>query len=292
MIKNISWIGLGLFVLLMAIGESFADQTVIASKVAQEPTIDGVANDKVWSQTNAITTHDNIADIDMVLKAVYTDKKIFFLVTYPDKDKSEGHKTWTWNKQKQEYETGKDREDTFVFKWNMETKPVDLSVFADNPYLADIWFWKACRTNPVGYADDKFQHLGTKPSKKAKELLSKSGKKMYLQRVGDSGKSSYRGKTIIDYLGDNVPNYKTRQPQGSRADIKAKGIWKDGQWTIEFGRALVTGNGDDIPFDIKQSYQFGVSRYEIAGREEEPETEQPKFGMGDISENLTLKFSH
>lgn len=77
-----------------------------------------------------------------------------------------------------------------------------------------------------------------------------------------------------------------------RADIKAKGIWKDGQWTIEFGRLLVTGNGDDIPFDIKQSYQFGVSRHEIAGLEEDPEAEQPKFGMGDISENLTLKFSH
>ena len=190
--KKILWIGLGLFVCLMAIGKSYADQTLVASKVAQEPAVDGVANDKIWSQTKAITTYDNVADIDLVLKAVYTDKKIFFLVTYPDKDKSGEHKTWIWNKQKEEYETGKDREDTFVFKWNMETKSVDLSTFADNPYSADIWYWKACRTDPVGYADDKFQHLGTKPSKRAKEILSKSGKKMYLQRVGDSGKSSYR----------------------------------------------------------------------------------------------------
>jgi hypothetical protein len=281
---------LGLGIVLLIVNNSYADQTITVSKVADEPAIDGVANDKAWSQAKAITTHDKVADIDIVIKGVYTDQKIFFLVTYPDKDKSGEHRMWTWNKQKGEYEAGEEREDVFVFKWNLETKPVDLSVFTDKPYSADVWFWKTCRTNPAGYADDKIQYLNTHPGQKAKEILSKSGKKMYLQRLGDKGKSTYKSKILIDHQGDKISRYEIREPSDSRADIKAKGVWKDGQWIIEFGRKLNTGHKDDVQFDLKQSYQLGVSRYEIAGREKEPESEQPLYGCGDISENLTLKF--
>jgi hypothetical protein len=290
--KIISGVVLGLGIVLLIVNKSYADQTIIVSKVAQEPAIDGVANDKAWGQAKAITTHDKVADIDILIKGVYIDKKIFFLVTYPDKDKSSEHRMWTWNKQKEEYEAGGEREDVFVFKWNLEKTPVDLSIFADTPYAADLWFWKACRTDPAGYADDKIQFLGLLSRDKSKEILSKSEKKMYLQRSGDKGKSSYKSKIRLDYQGDKICRYKMREPTDSRADIKAKGVWKDGQWTIEFGRALNTGSSDDIQFDLKQSYQFGISRYEVAGREKEPESGQPLYGCGDISENLTLKFNH
>ncbi len=282
---------MGCCFILLVIGRCYADQTLIARKVNQGPVIDGVGEEKAWSKAGEITTHDKIADIDMTLKAVYTDKEIFFLVSYPDKDESRMHRSWVWNKKTEEYDGGKDREDVFVLKWNMVGKQVDLSVFADNPYKADVWFWKACRTDPSGYADDKVQHLSAEPRKKAKEISHKFGKKTYLQRLGDSGDSAFKSTLLVEYKGDVVPRFKSRIPTLSRADIKAKGVWADGRWTIEFGRILDTANQDDILLNPKKTYLFGVSRYEVAAREAEPDSEQPLYGSGDVSEALTLKFS-
>ena len=57
------------------------------------------------------------------------------------------------------YDVGPDRGDCFVFKWAMDAAVNDLSVHSDHPYMADIWFWKANRTDPAGYADDKYHIL-------------------------------------------------------------------------------------------------------------------------------------
>jgi MoaA/NifB/PqqE/SkfB family radical SAM enzyme len=289
--KRILSTGLGLYLFLLSGGVGYGKQVLVAQKVTQEPIIDGKATDSVWSQAQAITTHDKIADIDITLKAVYTEEKIFFLVTFPDKDESRTHRNWVWNFSKKEYEQGKDREDVFVLKWNMNPQPVDLSIYADRPYLADIWFWKACRTDPLGYADDKLQRLNPYSLEKAKELISKSGRRMYLQRLGDQGCSTYKTNIHIEYKGDVLPRYTLQPPTLSRGDIKAKGLWEAGRWTIEFARLLTTGHADDIQFEPEREYQFGVSRYEIAGRKPEVESTQPLYGCGDVSEDLSLKFS-
>jgi hypothetical protein len=113
---------------------------------------------------------------------------------------------------------------------------------------------------------------------------------MYLIRKGDSGTPAYKDTLYTDYKGDKLPRYTNPTPTGSRADTKAKGVWSDGKWTIEFARALHTGNGDDIQFDTSKSYLFGVSRHEVAGRPLDPKLDQPLFGSGDISEDLKLQF--
>ena len=50
----------------------------------------------------------------------------------------------------------------------MEPGPVNLRVDAATPYRADIWFWKAHRTDSKGFADDKmhvYSPLATPNSK-------------------------------------------------------------------------------------------------------------------------------
>jgi len=291
--KNILCIGL-IFVhlFLLGTGSCYALQTLVAKKVDQAPVIDGKSNDKVWNHTKAIVTHDNVAVIDITLKALYTTDKVFFLITYPDKNESVTHRSWEWNKKNEEYMQGRDREDTLVLKWNLEKKPVDLSVYADNFYTADIWYWKSNRTNPIGYADDKFHCLSKQKLKKSSEVRSKKGNIMYLQRIGDPGKSSYRSTLPIKYEGDVINRYKLHQPSLSRADIKAKGVWKAGKWIIEFSRNLQTNDKEhDIQLVPMQTYLFGVSRYEIAGRDPD-DSEQPMFGSGDVAEKLYFEFSH
>lgn len=267
-----------------------AEQTLIVRNVAAAPVIDGKGDDKVWSLAKPVTTHDNVAGIDITLKAVRADKRIYFLVSFPDPDESREHKTWVWDKNIGMYRQGPSREDVFVFKWNMSATPTDLSIRSDTPHEADIWFWKACRSDPAGYADDKIQRLSETELPDSREMTSKSGKKIFLQRMGDDGEPASVTTLFEEYKGDRMPHFETRTPTGSRADIKAKGAWSKGVWVIEFGRDLQTGHKDDVQFEPGKTYQFGVSRYEMAGRDADKSGDQPLFGMGDVSENLILKF--
>ena len=149
----------------------------------------------------------------------------------------------------------------------------------------------AHRTDPSGYADDKTHVYSPLQTPNSKFVISKSGLRFYLVRKGDSGEAAY--KTIIhpDRIGDRAPTYRHVTPRGSRADVRAKGVWRDGTWTVEFSRKLMTGQIDDIQFDRRKAYQFGVSRFEIAGRRRNPKLEEPYFGAGEITEMLTLRFN-
>jgi len=278
-------------IVLICNQETQAGQIVKSYKTSQPPLIDGMATEDVWENVPTVKTFDPIAQVEIQLKSVHNDSMIFFLVTFPDRDESRQHRNWIWNNELQMYIEGPQREDVFVFKWRLDDKTTDLSIFSDEVYTADIWYWKAVRTDPQGFADDKIQRLYNYPMKNTFEVTSKSGRKMYIQREGDAGKSAYKSKIYVDYEGDEVHRYLLRKPSSSRADVKAKGVWQDGFWTIEFARKLVTGNDDDVNFQtLDASYRFGVSRYEIAGRQPEKTSEQPLFGSGDISEMLTLEF--
>ena len=270
--------------------EPGVNRKLVAAKAKTAPIIDGKDLDASWANAQAITTRDKVGKIDITLKALCTDKHVFFLVSFPDPDESRTHKSWVWDKNAGFYKTGNDIEDTFVFKWNMESESVDLNVRADNPYRADIWFWKACRTGPAGYADDKIQILSPLKMEKSLRLTSKSGAAMYLLRKGDKGTTAFKTKMIFEYKGSMVNRFIYQQPTGSRADIKAKGIWKNNRWTIEFARALVTGHDDDVQLDLTGNYEFGVSRYEIKGGKRDEKMSQPLYECGDTNEIITLVF--
>ncbi len=62
---------------------SFGEQRIIVQKVETAPIINGIADDFAWEKSSTILTHDKVANIDISLKAVYTAKQIFFLVTFP-----------------------------------------------------------------------------------------------------------------------------------------------------------------------------------------------------------------
>ncbi len=274
-------------VFLLYSGGVMAGQDVMSQPVEQIPTIDGIV-DKLWIAVPAIKTHDRVANIDIEVRSVHNDESIFFLIRYPDPSESRAHKFLNWDETLQSYRTGPKREDSFVLKWNMEPKPVDLTISGDVPYRADVWYWKANRTDPAGFADDKHHIYGQNKLKKSQFLVNRSGQQFYLTRLSDEGQSAYKSQTHEKFIGAEVPRYISRQPFGSRADVRAKGVWNDGYWTIEFFRKLQTGHSDDVQFDKKSTYPFGVSRFEIAGKPANPKLDQPLYESGDISELLTL----
>ena len=266
------------------------EQMLLAMHVDEPPVIDGVTNDPAWEKAQEILSLDKASKLPIKLKAVYTDTEVYIQVSFHDQDESRTHKSWTWDKGREIYTVGHDREDTIILKWNMEPEPVDLSILADNPHHADIWFWKACRTDATGHADDKSHILSQVEERRATKITSRSGKIMYLLRREDDGTSAYGIDLITDYQDNVMPRYITQQPTGSRSDVKAKGIWENGTWTIEFRRDLSTGYQDDIQFTTDRKFLFGVSRYEIAGRNQNKDLSAPLYGTGDVSEPLWLEF--
>ena len=156
------------------------------------------------------------------------------------------HKTLVWNAAEKRYSIAAPREDTLVLKWNMEPLETDISLSSDENYRADIWYWKSVRTDHAGYADDKLQTYSDQPLPDGKRMVSKDGRRFYLKRQGDDGRSSYKAHSPAGYAGDRRSGYELRQPAGSRADVRARGQWSDGWWTVEFARKLETGNTDDV----------------------------------------------
>jgi hypothetical protein len=283
--------GFALFFLLTSLtGLSFAELTLTAKKIDQSPIIDGNGSDAVWSNLPSIVTHDPIADIDITLKAAYTRDHILLLLSFPDPDESRFHEGWIWQKDAQRYEPGPYREDVCVLKWSLDREKSDLSIRSSKPHTADIWFWKAHRSDPMGYADDMIHVYAAVELPNARKIISQDGQAMYLQRLGDSGESMYENIVYDDYQGDELTHFKNRRPSGSRADIRARGGWADGIWTIEILRTLQTGHEDDVQFDVQQRYPFGISRYGIGGLEPERDSQQPLFSSGDVSEVLFLIF--
>jgi hypothetical protein len=274
------------------LGVAAAELEVLSVKVQKAPEVDGAGQDAVWAKVKPVTVKDSASGTNVLIRSVYTEDQVFFLVQFSDSAENFLHKPWVWNAAEKKYESGSHREDTFVFKWNMMDHDVNLSNFSDDDYRADVWYWKANRTNSAGYADDKSQVLAAQPIEKSTELTSTSGKARHLGRYSDAGKAAYKElKELTEYQGDLVDRYPASTPEGSRADVHAKGTWKGGFRTVEYARALNTGHDDDLQFEPAsgKGYLFGVSIFSLYGRPHI--VNSPNFyGRGRISEPLRLKF--
>ena len=254
------------------------------------PTIDGRGDDPAWKISNQTVINDAVTELDHTLNCVYDKARIYIKASYPDETQSRTHKTGVWDSEAETYNFGADREDTLLLKWNINDNKGDLSLSSDVSYKADVWYWKAHRTDPMGYADDKFHIYSYERLNKSKKRISKRGNRFYLVRRGDAGQSAYKPIIHFAHFNDQVQSYAHRSPSGSRADIKAKGHWSEKKWTIEFSRALDTGNTDDVRFKTGRQYQLGVSRYEIAGTRSIENSNNPQHGAGEIDKTITLIF--
>ena len=268
---------------------AFAEQSIVSTKVETPPVIDGDIKERIWENVKPTPIKDQASGTMILLRSVYSGDKVYFSVFFNDDVENPLHKPWLWDKDKEVYETGDHREDTFVFKWNMMDKKVDLSNFSDDSYKADVWYWKANRTNPAGYADDKNQELSDSQSEKSTEVESLTGKKRFLSRHSDKGKPAYTEFKPTTFTESLIDRYPKSMPKGSRADVIAKGQWKDGSWTIEFERKLVTGHRDDVKIDLSKENLFGVSIFSLYGKPHDPNSPN-LYGRGRISDPLLLSF--
>jgi hypothetical protein len=267
------------------------DMTLVSVPVGDAPALDGKASEAFWDKAPVITTLDYSSQRPITLRSVHTKAEIFFLVQFPEDTPHETHKTWMWDPKEEVYREGLDREDVFVFKWSMSGNTVDLRLREPMPHVADIWFWKAHRTNPSGYADDKGQGMSVKASPTARKIQTARYGTLYFDRWGDAGKPAWDHKMFFEYQGARLDQFAPRQPSGSRGDVRAKGTWARGQWTLEFGRKLQTGQDDDVVFRPGAVHLFAVACYAMALDTPHAEWSRPLYRTGDAFDRLFLSLA-
>ncbi len=148
----------------------------------------------------------------------------------------------------------------------------------------DMWHWKGVRTNPVGQADDQYiddstgkgewgRHGDVKTGGGYKDNKTEDGKlPAYVMANPDENAPVIFMDQAKPFTPDynatkRIPGMMVSPFQGPRADITAKGVWKDGKWTVELTRPLVTtgekADIQDVQFnDMKKTYSFGISIFD------------------------------
>ncbi|OGA95832.1 MAG: hypothetical protein A3G27_08195 [Betaproteobacteria bacterium RIFCSPLOWO2_12_FULL_66_14] len=150
----------------------------------------------------------------------------------------------------------------------------------------DLIQWRAHRSNPVGMADDGYVleyrnfDAGKNPFASNMDAQTKQPKFMYDEkkvgkkalRIEDLRKTStvlVPGESAVPFdpsagwkEGDLVSQYVVSRDNaaGSAADNKqAKGVWKDGMWTVVWARKLNLDNPDDKALKAGKAYNFAFA---------------------------------
>lgn len=165
-------------------------------------------------------------------------------------------------------------------------KPYGNKFFENEGAMADLWHWKSVRN--LNQVDDQYVDTTPYDKEKAPEAGRHSDPKDgggYADNLTEDKSGPMYGLpsnkpappySIIDEEkvpldatlykpGDEVPGIIKSMITGDRGDITAGWLYADGQWTIEFGRKLVTGSQYDVQFsDLANTYYFGLAVFDNA----------------------------
>ena len=256
-------------------------------------------------------------NIELKTKSVYTKDEILFRFEWPDKDKSMEKNAWKfsggkWNKIKaNEDRLGLvfeiNRIDKFATKGcavmchNESKNEKDWYYAVSSPKeKADMWHWKSVRSNPVGYAEDGYVAFNaTKEPEKGRKRDAGSGTKAKNNRTKDKSGPAYMqdpsksasipGTLLVAQAveiknppgfkdGDQIPGYMLQTDwKDSFADVKAKGVWQNGKWTVMMSRKLNTGYDDDIQFNTRKKYPFSLAVFNNSGEHDSYNAEPLKL---------------
>jgi len=153
---------------------------------------------------------------------------------------------------------------------------------AEGKFL-DLIQWRAHRSNPIGMADDGYvldwRNFDAGANPFASNMDGKTKTPRFMFKGADKAFSDANppknggvliaGQNAVPFdpnagwkAGDLLPQYylSAEAAKGSAADNKyAKGVWKDGTWTLVWARPLNLRNPDDKALQEGKSYSFGFA---------------------------------
>ncbi|MBO6561375.1 MAG: hypothetical protein JJ959_12605 [Nisaea sp.] len=238
-----------------------AETVIETGKLASAPALDGKADD--WSGVSgteiALTGEGGVDKV--TVKAAVVGDMIYFLAQWADATESSNHKPYEWDEASGKYKRSRQLEDRLAFAF-----PISGDFAANhvggNVMTTDVWHWKAFRSNEAGLAHDKSHVTSTEETKKAKKFKTEAGGEIYLSRPSDEGDKLYKAQKHKEKVGDVMPSYEVnKEAKGSIADVKAKGVWSNGMWTLEMARKLDTGHADDAVIPASGDVMMAIAAF-------------------------------
>jgi len=197
--------------------------------------IDGSPESKDWTKAKPATilakAPGSGAKLEVEIKALHDADSVYIQAKWPAAAEKRSQSRWRWDAGLQIYTQGEEAEEAFSFVWRSPSP---------KPRLLDVWVWRAGRTDPAGSADDMFASI---PWEGLPEDLSTP-----LPLQFDEGAPCWTQSHYGDFAGETLPRFVQRTPSGSAGDLKAKGRWAAGLWTLEISRKKRTGHLDDLEF--------------------------------------------
>ena len=218
------------------------------------PTMDGRI-DKVWGGAKPRTVvvreafgGDNPRRV--ILRALYTDDMLYVLAQWPDATRSDMRDPYVWDPGKREYHRPTKPDDQFAIEFPIKGDLETNMLATNSEFVADVWHWKAGRGNPVGWVDDKRHIISRESIDGSREYRLGGRGVVFIARLADRGDSAYKAKPEpVGYTVEVVDSFEPREPSGSRADVRGKGVHDGHGWTLEISRKLNTDNPDDAVID-------------------------------------------
>jgi hypothetical protein len=167
--------------------------------------------------------------------------------------------------------------------WDKVKVAADLNKLKSAGKFLDLWQWRAARSNAVGYASDDWVleyrngdagrapfFNPAKPEFMYDEKITgfRAIPEAQLQaRAGQAALIEKKNAVALDpnakfAVGELLPQYLQREPEGSAADIQAFGQYLDGHWVVELRRKLATGHPDDKVLRPGRAYPIGFAIFD------------------------------
>ena len=289
-----------IFVVSQNIAEPNQDTLLTAYKTTGNITLDGISTETFWDDADMVTISDiGGSGFDVTVNAKHNGTHIFLFVKWTDDTMDNIRKQWEFNGT--HWNNNGFNEDRITFFWsNASVTPVcGHYVSSPNPaagFQGDVWHWKATRTGPAGWADDKyFDGTGRHGDDKDSGGYSDNSVVAQMIKLGNSSTeitsvlnnnsvvSSFKsgdlpywdssGSVITwvtgantSVLTDTIGGQPTTVPVGSRGDVLVGSQHDGSAWYAEYARKLDTGHhDDDIVFSEGNSYSFSVAVHNKSG---------------------------
>ncbi|MHA2365751.1 MAG: ethylbenzene dehydrogenase-related protein [Candidatus Hodarchaeales archaeon] len=273
------------------------DYMLTAEKIDESIMLDGVADEEAWE--NAVAVEDSDVDSSgnsIMVKAIHDETHIYVYAEWTDNSTTESNTRRAFDFNGTHWTNLRGSEDRMNFAWAVGDEAIvcghNAGKSGGDTMLFDIWHWKATRTGPAGWADDK-NWDGSGRHSDAKTAGGYKDNSVVAQAVDAAAITAALGNTsdVSAHSSDDrpfwkadgtaitwtagtttditsatvIPGYLTEIPTGSRGDVLTGSKYASGTWSVEFKRELDTNNTDDIMFEEGKTYTFYMSFHDNSG---------------------------
>jgi len=204
------------------------------------------------------------------IRAMHNGEEVAFLFRWEDDTRSDTYRRYLDNGGSSSPTIVGGPDDQFAIKFNLSGSALSC-MLAGKDYVDDVWPWKAARTDPSGYAQDRLFIVRRVGDENSGDEESASTGTTYIARNDSPVEIFWKedsGEPLIVELDPSQaaasegPAFELKVPTESQADVRAKAKWSEGMWVLEVRRRLDTGYADDVVIGLDKKTKFAIAVFD------------------------------